>query len=540
MASTEVQLAPKFEFTLGSTFTNFVPNASFHNGMSHRQIAKISSQSAAAFSSSSSSSSSSSTTSPTKPQKKLAMQRQSRHTTATKKTLAYGGGMSPSSVARLSPTAPRSPSSEKVDSDSSTDSTTTVSAGSSAGSSSEEVAVVLGVNSVLEQLKDRLQFLENSNHLFFALKAASPSPSPSPSASAAASAEAVDRDFTTPKKADKKKENNPFASQVAYSKQSSNKLDVSFKSGSVAFLEAVDQGFIPACNFYLTIGTDINVRDGKGETALMKAVKKGNIDLINYLIARGADIAAKTFMEACVLHFAASYGQLESAKLLVSKGADIKSKDWSGRTCLHKAAEIGHKPLVEYFSSLFALEDAGNPNPNSPADAKDYIDVVDSLGESPLHFATTFGHSEVVEFLLSQGANPLHLNKSNENVFQKAVRTDNALVLGTLLSHCADKVNINQLHANHKSLLDLAYDCQSISSLKLLIFSGANFENIKQKLEVHELLMLAVVEEAIPLHIDSRIKNMIKTGPVVAALNCMHVNFLYPSLDAITDIMEFF
>lgn len=90
------------------------------------------------------------------------------------------------------------------------------------------------------------------------------------------------------------------------------------------------------------------------------------------------------------------HGSLERVTAL-TKDADIhETEGYSGRTALHKAAFWGHTDVVDYLISL-----ALNPN------AKDYN------GDTPLHDAARFAHEGVVRSLMSAPGADLTLRNND-------------------------------------------------------------------------------------------------------------------------------
>ena len=85
------------------------------------------------------------------------------------------------------------------------------------------------------------------------------------------------------------------------------------------------------------------------------------------------------------LHGAVRIGSLEIVKLLVERGANINHKEFRA---LDYAAGLGNSNMVKYF--IQKGEDVNSRTAN---------------GETPLFFAITNGHLNVVRILVKNGAN---------------------------------------------------------------------------------------------------------------------------------------
>jgi len=114
-------------------------------------------------------------------------------------------------------------------------------------------------------------------------------------------------------------------------------------------------------------------------TLLHQATKLGSKLMIEFLLQSGANIVAKDYHDNTPLHLAPSP---EIAALLI---ADVNARNSDGETPLHKAVENDKTELVE-----FLLSNGANSN------------AQDNQGKTPLHKA---GNTTIIELLLAQNAN---------------------------------------------------------------------------------------------------------------------------------------
>jgi ankyrin repeat protein len=92
---------------------------------------------------------------------------------------------------------------------------------------------------------------------------------------------------------------------------------------------------------------------------------------------------------------AAANGEIERVKLLISENADVNVTDSDGMTPLHYAAREGHKEIVELLLAHGADVNISEAYLNSIA----------------AEYAMHYNHTEIVQLLVSKGADisPLHL-----------------------------------------------------------------------------------------------------------------------------------
>ncbi|KAF3337833.1 potassium channel KOR2-like protein [Carex littledalei] len=87
---------------------------------------------------------------------------------------------------------------------------------------------------------------------------------------------------------------------------------------------------------------------------------------------------------------AAYHGDLHHLKGLINAGADPSKSDYDGRTALHVATCKGYEEIVK-----FLIQRGTNVN---------YVNCVDSFGNTPLLEAVKFGHDRIAKILVANGA----------------------------------------------------------------------------------------------------------------------------------------
>ena len=153
---------------------------------------------------------------------------------------------------------------------------------------------------------------------------------------------------------------------------------------------AVAGGHKDIVSLLLNEGCPINGVDSKGRSVLHVAAAVGQIQMVRMFSEQGLDVNKGDDEGWTPLHDAAACGELESVLTLLRLGGRESMTKVAG-TCgtpLHQAVGKGHKDIV----SLLLNE--GCP-----------INVVNSIGESVLHFAAHGCQVDMIEMLAEQGLN---------------------------------------------------------------------------------------------------------------------------------------
>ena len=155
----------------------------------------------------------------------------------------------------------------------------------------------------------------------------------------------------------------------------------------------------------LTRGFDANSPDPQGQYGLILAIREPSLKVASALIdAPKINLNAFNALGESALMLAALKGQLDLAKKLVAKGADVNKTGW---TPLHYAASNGHVEVIKLLLENHAYIDAESPN-----------------GSTPLMMASMYGNAQSVKLLIDEGADPLLKNQIGLTALQFAQRAD--------------------------------------------------------------------------------------------------------------------
>ena len=189
--------------------------------------------------------------------------------------------------------------------------------------------------------------------------------------------------------------------------------------GNTPLACAAASGQIEAVNCLLKHGADPFLKGKHGRSLLHFAAQSDNVIIIETMLSKGLDIDSRGETQGeTPLMLSIASGKLEAAKYLLEKGADESLKSTPGKISLLSIASGA--------GSIAAIEMLLSHGCN--------IDSRDGGGDTALMRAATLGNTEVVEYLLAQGANPLLTNRSDLGLLHLAAASDNVLTIKAVLS----------------------------------------------------------------------------------------------------------
>lgn len=190
----------------------------------------------------------------------------------------------------------------------------------------------------------------------------------------------------------------------------------------------------------LAAGTSINAQTEKGWTAINLAVRGSQTAVFHILLGHGAAVNISNCSNETPLMGAAVEGNTEMAQMLLEHGADLTIKQTPGGwTALHKAVIHRRAAMVETLLAHSARSEV--------------IQAAADAGARPLHVAASQGFPEMVEMLLSNGADPNATDIHSITPLRTAVHSGNLSVAKILISRGA---RTDIVATDNVSLLDVA------------------------------------------------------------------------------------
>ena len=213
------------------------------------------------------------------------------------------------------------------------------------------------------------------------------------------------------------------------------------------FLKACETGDVDVVRGYVeTVDHRAYLQD---DTALNSAVCYNHPDILLILLEAGTDPNIHG-EHVPALHVAASNDHVEAAKILISHGAKIDVRDTvNNDTALIYGIRDGKFRVAE-----FLLEAGADPNladrrgfaPVHIAVARNEVKLVQRLldhgaainvrtysdGKTPLMIAAAAGFEEMVEILLSRGADPSIVDSAGKSSLERAAECHRSAVVNIL------------------------------------------------------------------------------------------------------------
>lgn len=222
---------------------------------------------------------------------------------------------------------------------------------------------------------------------------------------------------------------------------------------------------------------------------LQAAARQGHFDVVDLLLLH--DLPPTVEHQQCLqtpLHLAASGGHAEVVDLLANDNMlDVDARDSSGRTPLYLAMEHGHKDAVcalEKHGAVDMTEDTGvtgfhTASANGHAEIVKHVleqgtsavDAATRASRTALQFAAARGHLTVVTLLIAHGADIDHVDSVRQTPLHYAIDNQQSHVAELLILRGA---NLNPQDC--PGVLDLAVEKGLDNIVQMLWERGANVE----------------------------------------------------------------
>lgn len=155
----------------------------------------------------------------------------------------------------------------------------------------------------------------------------------------------------------------------------------------------------------LVRGFDPNTPNEKGVAGLLLAIQSESPKSAMVLAKHPqTQVNSQNNQGETPLMLAAINNQLDLAKVLIQRGADVNKPGW---TPLHYAATRGHREMMRLL-----------------LDNEAYIDSESANGTTPLMMAAYYASPLAVKLLLEEGADPVLVNSANVSALDMALTKD--------------------------------------------------------------------------------------------------------------------
>uniref|UniRef100_A0A8D8YWX2 Ankyrin-1 n=1 Tax=Cacopsylla melanoneura TaxID=428564 RepID=A0A8D8YWX2_9HEMI len=264
-----------------------------------------------------------------------------------------------------------------------------------------------------------------------------------------------------------------------------------WSNGYVLLQNSVERGHKELSKFLLEKGSLVNVDDSSTATPLHHAVRNGDIEMVQLLIDRGADVNATDNQGSTPLHHAAHCKNLALCKLQLQHGATIDALNQANKTPLIIAIERNSTEIVDFLISQGACSQESLLHVAVNFCKEEMVFLIlkqgpdvngkDSKGRTPLYIGVERGKMTIIEILMKQGANVNISDLHGKMPLHVAAEKGNEKIIECLLKNGAlvdPKVTSNSQEG--LTPLFLAVIKGSLRSVILLLNSGSNV-NVSDK-----------------------------------------------------------
>ena len=191
---------------------------------------------------------------------------------------------------------------------------------------------------------------------------------------------------------------------------------------SAEWLAAIADGNEGCVKRMVELGQDIHIRDKEGWNALHIAVQHGRDVIVRLLLTQGSHINARDRYGNTALMWACKYHLTAIAKMLLRAGASMTRQNKLGQTALMLAAaskdiDVVHAIISTCFRKLLQVQDeegmtalhhaclsGANECCQKLVHNGSLVNLRTVSGHTPLMLACRRGHTDIVDLLLSSGA----------------------------------------------------------------------------------------------------------------------------------------
>ena len=277
------------------------------------------------------------------------------------------------------------------------------------------------------------------------------------------------------------------------------KVDLKDEDGDTALHYASHQKMTEVVKKLIVKDADVNKQDKNGITALIWACYAKNTDIALALLeSKNIEVDLVDNNGETALHPASRQGMLAVIEKLITKGTDVNKQNRNGYTALMHACDNEHTHVALALLNVDGIE----------------VDLVNVVGETALHRASSKGMLSVVEKLIEKRADVNKQDKRGNTALIGACEHKNTDVALALLERTGIEVDL--ANNNGETALHQASEKGMLAVVKRLIEKDAdvNKQNdygntalMKACIVNHAYVALALLE-----HPDIRVDLVTNSG----------------------------
>ncbi len=217
------------------------------------------------------------------------------------------------------------------------------------------------------------------------------------------------------------------------------------------------------------------IKNGKEkDLILLLSFQANNKEVVDFAIKNGANVLQKDEKGQSLLHIASSSGILENVKRCIDEfKISINSVNNENETPLMIASEKGKTDVVNYLVANGAS-----------------LELENTEGLTAIFYSTKGRSSAVFDFLISAGANLNHKTKSNKTLLIEACLNNNSSIIKYLINAGAD---INSADDLNRTAFEYSVGRVSKDVVQLFLDKGANINTVNY--ETGQSLMYIAIDD---------------------------------------------
>ncbi|EFA83850.1 ankyrin repeat protein [Heterostelium album PN500] len=304
-----------------------------------------------------------------------------------------------------------------------------------------------------------------------------------------------------------------------------------------AFGIAAETGLLPLCKRLAAAGADLERPNVEGDTPLMTAIANQNTEVVEFLIGSGVNIEyVNERNDETAYQRAGFYTFLPVLKLLIAAGA--KDRDVSN-TALHSTVASNKlaatKLILQHQPEAINFRDVGGASPIFLAAQSSFSEVlaylleqgaridytVPGTGDNLGHVLAFSGKVGDMKVLQSAGINVKTTNLSGETPLHEAARGGNSEMIRYLVKECG--LDVNMQNNSGETPLTLSVRQRKLGGTRELLELGANANHPTpdQRYPIHnaaEIGLPKMISLLIEHGADINVQNSFGQTPLVLAI----------------------
>ena len=215
---------------------------------------------------------------------------------------------------------------------------------------------------------------------------------------------------------------------------------------------AASAGQVPAINWLIKHGAEIDTKTEENATPLVLAVANNNTEAVKALLQYKPDVNVMTLYSETPLLAAAKNGNIDMAEALIRDSANINLADKHGATPLHYASIFGYFYLTDMLLYYQADKELKSED-----------------GTTPLMAAIWAGFADITDLLIQKGANCEEKDKQGFTPLMIAAQNGDTVIMELLFKK---QVNMYEINNFKYDALDILIKSNFIDAIEYLFRRG--------------------------------------------------------------------